>query len=77
MRIWGKRGRKRQRDAPPKEANPAASPDGEGGSDAEVETRLIERLQRLDLPEPPPGAKERGLKRLEEWLERESRRSSR
>lgn len=33
-----------------------------------VEEQIIERLKRMKLPEPPPGAKERAMQRYQEWL---------
>lgn len=33
-----------------------------------TEERLVQRLQRMHLPEPPPGVRERSLERYKEWL---------
>lgn len=38
-----------------------------------VEEQIIERLKRMKLPEPPPGAKERALERYHEWLRQQGR----
>lgn len=52
------RGRKAERvDAPAKDhVNPS------------TEERLVQRLQRMELPKPPPGVRERSLERYKDWL---------
>jgi hypothetical protein len=34
-----------------------------------TEERLVNRLQRMELPKPPPGVRERSLERYKEWLD--------
>jgi hypothetical protein len=33
-----------------------------------TEERLVQRLQRMELPKPPPGVRERSLSRYKDWL---------
>jgi hypothetical protein len=33
-----------------------------------TEERLVKRLERMELPKPPPGVRERSLERYKDWL---------
>lgn len=64
MSLWRRRrapasARRRERyDAPSKDEHVHRS----------SEEQIIERLRRMELPKPPPGAKERAMRRYQEWL---------
>ena len=66
MGVWRRRraasDRRERLDAPPKEHVHRST-----------EEQIIDRLRRMELPEPPPGAKERGLQRYREWLSDQGR----
>jgi hypothetical protein len=66
MGIWRKNKRStRATEARRQRTDPRSKDHNRYGS---VEEQIIERLKRMKLPEPPPGAKERALERYNEWL---------
>ena len=65
MGIWRRNRRSRVTDARRQRMDPQTKDHNRYRS---VEEQLIERLRRMKLPEPPPGAKERALERYNEWL---------
>lgn len=71
MALW----RRRQRGTPSTRARRGRfdPPDKEQERYMSAEQQIIERLQRMKLPEPPPGAKERAMKRYHEWLRQQGR----
>jgi len=40
-----------------------------------TEERLVQRLQRMELPKPPPGVRERSLERYKDWLDNQGGRN--
>lgn len=72
MAIWRRDNRRSTRaaDARRRRMDPRSKDDNRYQS---VEEQIIERLKRMKLPEPPPGAKERALARYHEWLREQGR----